>query len=92
MARRKKKKTAPVDRGLLEYKEYKLDETIWFPVKFEARIHYGVIMCFYPDDKIEPALQVRDDFYGGYRVIPVRHAFKDAKTAKIFRKEEFAKQ
>ncbi|MAF25340.1 hypothetical protein CL634_07175 [bacterium] len=91
MARRKKKKTAPVDRGLLEYKEYKLDETIWFPVKFEARIHQGVIMHFYPNDKIEPALQVRDDSHGGYRVIPVRYAFKDAKAAKIFRKEEFAK-
>ena len=91
MARRKKKKTPPVDRGLLEYKEYKLDETIWFPVIFEARIHHGVILRFYPDDEIEPALQVRDDFYGGYRVIPVRYAFKDTKAAKIFRKEEFAK-
>jgi|ETN02SMinimDraft_2_1059926.scaffolds.fasta_scaffold394777_1 hypothetical protein len=91
MARKKKMKVKPVDRGLLEYEEYKLDDTVWFPVIWEAKIHQGIIMRFHPNDKIEPAMQVRDDTHGGYRTIPVRYAFTDIKAAKLFRKEEFAK-
>jgi len=91
MARRKKNKTKPVDRGLLEYEEHKLDDVIWFPVTWEAKIHRGIILRFHPNDNIEPAMQVRDETHGGYRTIPVRYAFQDVKKAKIFRKEEFAK-
>ena len=100
MAKRKKntkvvrKKNTKVIKqvGPLEYEGWKVGDSCWFPVYWEVRSHQGQIMSFHPNDNIEPAVNVMDITHGGYRTIPFRYIFDDAKKAKLFRKEEFAKQ
>jgi hypothetical protein len=92
MAKRKKKTKVVIKQvGPLEYEGWKVGDSCWFPVYWEVRSHQGKILSFHPDDSIEPAVNVMDIVHGGYRVIPFRYIFDDAKKAKLFRNEEFAK-
>tara|TARA_B100000029_G_scaffold491738_1_gene552266 strand:+ start:3358 stop:3633 length:276 start_codon:yes stop_codon:yes gene_type:complete len=91
MARRKKNTKKLTQVGPLEYKGWKIEDSCWFPVSWESKIHLGTILTFYPEDNTEPAVQVLDMTHGGYRTIPFRYIFDDSKKAKLFRKKEFAK-
>ena len=67
--------------------EIKIGDNTWFPVKYEARPHFGEVRGLHPTDKIEPSISVIDLTDGGFRVVPARLCFDSEQEVKQYRKK-----
>ena len=71
----------------VDIEEFNVGDNTWFPVKYEARPHFGEVQGIHPQDKMEPSISVIDLTDGGFRVVPARLCFNSEQEVKEYRKK-----
>lgn len=72
---------------LQKYKNWSIDDIVWFNVWSEKRPHYGEIKIFHPDDKTAPCVSIYDLTNEIWRVVPVKFIFSTKKEARESREK-----
>ncbi len=70
----------------MKIEDLSVGDVIYFPVKWEAKIHHGEIKSLHPDDDMEPCVSLFDSV-GSWRTIACSQVFLTLQEAKIYRKK-----
>ena len=68
--------------------DLKVGDSVWFPVKYDSKPHFGTITEIYMNDSTEPAVGVIDLTNGGFRVAPIRLCFDTEAEVKAHKHAE----
>ena len=71
----------------VKLEEINIGDHTWFPVKYEARPHFGEVTGLHPTDSMEPSISVIDLTDGGFRVVAARLCFDSEQEVKQYRKK-----